>query len=129
VNGFAIPFNGGSNTVLTDWFQVTNRTASTARPTPTATPSSTSGASSTATPAQDASHGDSKSLSGGAIAGIVIGVILAVALVVGAALFLRKRKQRETPRDREAAARAARLEPVMQEGYPGFEMHQVTSKA
>jgi hypothetical protein len=75
--------------------------------------------------------GHHSSIAGGAIAGIVIGVLVAVALIAGGVLFLRRRRNKEaasTLESREAEARAARLEPVMQEGYPGFEMQNRSKK-
>lgn len=76
----------------------------------------------------DKSHGSS-GISGGAIAGIVVGVVVALALVGAALLVLRRRRGRSTVESREAEARAARLEPVMQEGYPSYEMNKTTSRA
>lgn len=129
VDGLSIPFDGASYANMTDWFAVSSSPSPTASASSSATASashsatstgSTSGASND-TPSSD--HKDS--ISGGAIAGIVIGCLLAVALVIGAILFLRQRKKRSTLQDREAADRANRLAPVMQDAH---EMHSRTSQ-
>ena len=63
-----------------------------------------------------------KSLSGGAIAGIVIGILVLIALAIAAVVLYRWRKKKTDFEKREAAARASRLDPVMQAGHSSFEM-------
>lgn len=83
----------------------------------TATATHTSAAS-TQTP----SSGHHSSISGGAIAGIVVGLLAALAFIVGALLLARRRKRLAGIKEREAQARANRLEPVMQ-SPAAIEMH------
>lgn len=156
IDGLAIPFDGESYTNITDWFQVVtaNTTASSTSLSSTstsstsathsstqsasATPSGTSsGASSvstsgtsTATAAAATATASSEhhsSLSGGAIAGIVVGIVVLLALLAGAAIFTVWRRRRTALQQREAAARANRLEPVMSEH--SYEMQQRSPQA
>ncbi|ETN42017.1 uncharacterized protein HMPREF1541_03956 [Cyphellophora europaea CBS 101466] len=126
LNGFTIPFNGASYTTQTNWFRATNSSqspGSSGGVTPSATHSARP-----STAASEASHSD-KSLSGGATAGIVIGCLLAAGIIIGAALLFAHRRRRAGIERREAAARANRLEPVMQDNFPGYEMQPRTSRA
>ncbi|KAF4949140.1 hypothetical protein FSARC_13578 [Fusarium sarcochroum] len=75
----------------------------TADPSPTATHRATSSEGSEASDDdEDEKSSGSKKLSGGAIAGIVIGSVAGVVLIVGAALFLWRRKQQEKRNSRIA---------------------------
>lgn len=88
----------------------------------TSTPTSTGSAATSSAASNDTAGGSHhSSISGGAIAGIVIGVLVLMALAIAALLFRRWRKKRTDFENREAAARANRLEPVMQAGH-SFEM-------
>lgn len=125
VNAFTIPFDGVSFSGRTNYFAVTNRTVAPAiSSSPAATGSATSTPSSTLVP----SSGGQKGLSGGAIAGAVIGSLLAIATIAIGVIYLMRRKRRETVADREAAARADRLAPVMEQQWPGYEMKTRNSR-
>ncbi|KAF5676544.1 glucoamylase III (alpha-1,4-glucan-glucosidase) [Fusarium heterosporum] len=81
------------------------KAGATADPNPTATHKSTSTRSSEDPKSDDDTSGDSRKLSGGAIAGIVIGAVAGLVLILGAGLFFWRRKQ-QTKRN----SRIARME-------------------
>ena len=113
---------------MTEYFAVTAAHIPTSSASSGAAAGATSGATSSPS-SSTSSNSHHNSLSGGAIAGIVIGCLAALGLVIGAFLLLAKRRKRSTVEDREAEARAQRLEPVMQEHYPGYEMQNRNSRA
>lgn len=76
----------------------------------TGTSSTTSATASTSSSTNDAEHGSS-SLSGGAIAGIVIGAVAGLTLIIGAVIFvLRKRRQLQVKERDEATDGTKKIE-------------------
>lgn len=144
IDGLAIPFDGDSYSNTTAYFQfapvqepnttMATSTSSSASHSPTTMSSTThsamttSSSSSTATavPTSGTSSGATSSthhssISGAAIAGIVVAILVLAALAIAGAIFYKWRRKRTAFQQREAAARANRLEPVMSEG--SYEMH------
>lgn len=121
--------NGSSlYTNITNYFTISNESLASATSTGTSSrtsaPSSTSSAAGTSSGASDdaASGSHHQNLSGGAIAGIVVGILVLIALATAAVLLYIWRKKKTDFEKREAAARASRLDPVMQAGHSSFEM-------